>query len=379
MPEAEIIFEDMVAQEAAGLVNPYCTLGELMQELKNDGSNVASEKRQAFLGELRAAVNNASRWIDRHLSRDFFYHVHTDEPTAAGYLESRPVEPYALLFDDHSRAIYREKLFLNYRPVVRMDEIAVMSVNSEGAIQKWQVLQQSYDFTVAYDMSSVNEDYCVVKRLAGPWYYYWPQAYPMGTRTWAVSRPAAILQVRGLFGYPQPTLRPATASAGGSTQASGWRLDSAKALPTGLQLWWTIEADEGVETCTVSVYLDAAHSTLVAQGSGGQGAENAPASLTLKSQSVHGICGTVNVIYTEDDDETTNIIIIGPVIVDRTQVPAGIPGHITLATRLVAAALSGHNRKEVAGMDGQKQSILSNEIPKTVYKLLGNKQTPVVI
>lgn len=61
-----------------------------------------------------------------------------------------------------------------------------------------------------------------------------------------------------------------------------------------------------------------------------------------------------------------------------TDVPTGLPEVISLATQLVAAALSGHNRKEVVGLDGQKQSILNNEIPKTVFAMLG-RQNPVLV
>jgi hypothetical protein len=57
--------------------------------------------------------------------------------------------------------------------------------------------------------------------------------------------------------------------------------------------------------------------------------------------------------------------------VDHTMVPRELPTHIRFATRLVAAAFSGQNRKEVAGLDGQKQEILTNAIPATVYQLLG--------
>lgn len=52
-------------------------------------------------------------------------------------------------------------------------------------------------------------------------------------------------------------------------------------------------------------------------------------------------------------------------------VPEGLPPMITQCTILVAGAFSGHNRKEISGLDGQATSILSNEIPKTVFQILG--------
>lgn len=52
-------------------------------------------------------------------------------------------------------------------------------------------------------------------------------------------------------------------------------------------------------------------------------------------------------------------------------VPTGIPGHISWATMEVAAAFSGQHRKEVAGLDGMKTSVLTNTIPKSVFDILG--------
>lgn len=58
---------------------------------------------------------------------------------------------------------------------------------------------------------------------------------------------------------------------------------------------------------------------------------------------------------------------------DHSTVPIGIPGKINLATRLVAAALSGHNRKQVAGLDATPTEIQDRTIPKTVYEMLGKR------
>lgn len=61
-----------------------------------------------------------------------------------------------------------------------------------------------------------------------------------------------------------------------------------------------------------------------------------------------------------------------------TSVPTGIPGHISHATRLVAAAFSNHNRKQVSGLDGQATQIQDNAIPKTVFDVLG-KRSPILL
>jgi hypothetical protein len=59
-------------------------------------------------------------------------------------------------------------------------------------------------------------------------------------------------------------------------------------------------------------------------------------------------------------------------------VPQGIPAKITEATRKVAAAFSGHWRKEIFDMEGQGHEVAVNEVPQEVYKLLG-KRMPILI
>ena len=56
-----------------------------------------------------------------------------------------------------------------------------------------------------------------------------------------------------------------------------------------------------------------------------------------------------------------------------TAVPTGLPSIINLATILVAAAISGHNRKELQAFDGSKITINDREIPQEVLKMLGNR------
>jgi hypothetical protein len=65
-------------------------------------------------------------------------------------------------------------------------------------------------------------------------------------------------------------------------------------------------------------------------------------------------------------------------VLDPSSVPTDLPGIINLAAKLVAAAISGHNRKEVAGLDGQRIEIHDNKIPKTVFDLLG-RRLPVIL
>lgn len=52
-------------------------------------------------------------------------------------------------------------------------------------------------------------------------------------------------------------------------------------------------------------------------------------------------------------------------------VPTGIPGHINWAAVEIAAAFSGENRKQVAGLDGQVMEVNTTSIPKSVFDVLG--------
>lgn len=52
-------------------------------------------------------------------------------------------------------------------------------------------------------------------------------------------------------------------------------------------------------------------------------------------------------------------------------VPVGIPENIRQATILVAAAFSGHNQKDIVGLDGSREQVIDKAIPKSVYDILG--------
>lgn len=61
-------------------------------------------------------------------------------------------------------------------------------------------------------------------------------------------------------------------------------------------------------------------------------------------------------------------------VTDSAVVPVGLPSRIALSTKLVAAALSGHSRKDVVGFDGAKSSVQDREIPQEVFDLLGARR-----
>lgn len=55
-------------------------------------------------------------------------------------------------------------------------------------------------------------------------------------------------------------------------------------------------------------------------------------------------------------------------------VPTGIPSEVTRAAILLAAAFTGHNSKEVVGVDGSKSQVIDKAISKTVFTLLGSRR-----
>lgn len=60
-------------------------------------------------------------------------------------------------------------------------------------------------------------------------------------------------------------------------------------------------------------------------------------------------------------------------------VPTGIPGHINWAAVEIAAAFSGENRKQVAGLDGEVMEVNTTSIPKSVFDVLGSKSARSIL
>lgn len=51
-------------------------------------------------------------------------------------------------------------------------------------------------------------------------------------------------------------------------------------------------------------------------------------------------------------------------------VPIGIPARVANATIQIAAAMSGHNRKQIIDLNGQAQDVANNKIPDTAIEML---------
>lgn len=133
------------------LVNPYCTLEALKWELKFPQADTSKDD------ELKAAINDASRWIDNRTGRDFFFHDHTTVP---------------LVLDEYD-AIFEGALFLPYRPVITITSLSAgAALLTSGTDYRW---------------------------VAGG-----DRVYRLGA-SWLPARVGNLITVYGTFGYPQAT------------------------------------------------------------------------------------------------------------------------------------------------------------------------------
>jgi len=301
------------------LENPYCSLEAVKRVLKFDEDDTTRDDA------LKASINDASRWLDRFLGRDFFFHDHS-----VAFLE----------FDDDSDQS-EGKLWLPYVPVIQISEVYLGE----------SLLLEEVDFSI-------------VRRIDG-------SAYLLNhDGAWTLSRPDNTVKVYGTFGYAQTSYWTVTEAGDAANQLSNWTLNNLTS--TDVLYWRLIEASP--TEATVEIYLEEAHTNLVASGTGLKAS-----TITLTQENASGISGSVVVNYTADDDETTNTLTPIQPATDTTQIPTGIPGYISFCAAQIAAVFSGHDRKEVVGLDGVKTSIVNNAIPKTVFDALGSKKANSVL
>jgi hypothetical protein len=87
------------------LLNPYCTVQQVKDYLRNQDSAITTQ--------LESAINAASRWIDRYKGRDYYLHDYSSVP---------------LVIDKWDRAIVDEFLFLPYCPIITLTAVTVAGV-----------------------------------------------------------------------------------------------------------------------------------------------------------------------------------------------------------------------------------------------------------
>jgi len=136
------------------LLNPYCTIDELKHELKLPVADVSKDS------ELEEAINNASRWIDDRMGRDFFYHDYSSTP---------------LVLDEFD-AVYDGEIFPKFRPIIEITALSQAGVAYvDGTDYVWK----------AADAHKPDR----IIRLGGG--------------LWAPSRPDHLISINGKFGYVQ--------------------------------------------------------------------------------------------------------------------------------------------------------------------------------
>jgi hypothetical protein len=310
-------------------VNPYVSLAEVREELKMKTTDVVAGS--SMEDDLLRAIDNASRWVDDYTRRDFFFHDFRTDP---------------MVFDQFDDAVYERIVFPRYTPILSITEIMANDL----------LLVDGTDYVV----KNADPELQTILSLKGNWFHvatnWWPTADRM------------TLSIKGTFGYEQVSSIPVTEAGDDSAQLQNWTLQGLGSDP----IYWQLDSVGGGNV-RVRLFSDAGFANLVASGTG-----LATSTITLAQQNASGISGTVEVIYASDDTDAANILTPLSPIIDHSQIPAGIPGKIKTATRLVAAALSGRNRKEWIGLDGQKQDIIESEIPKTVFQMLG-RRAPVLL
>jgi hypothetical protein len=129
-----------------GLVNPYCTVEQVREYIRNGSANSTA---------LEDAINAASRWIDQFKGRDYFQHDYSSSP---------------LVIDKWDKCIDDDLLLLPYSPVIELTQVSVAGVV--------QVAGTDY-----------KAKGCFLVRLGG----VWPEA----------EADADAIKLTGKFGYAQ--------------------------------------------------------------------------------------------------------------------------------------------------------------------------------
>lgn len=142
--------------------NPYISLAELAEELKAPIPDPSLEtepeeiaKVQAELDKWHRAIERASRFVDDWLGEDFFEHDYSTVP---------------LIFDQFSKGVYSEKIFLPSKPVIAITRI---DYGTE---------------TFVADTDYVVDPSGIVYNVRG---------------NWNPSRPDGLVKIYGTFGFPQ--------------------------------------------------------------------------------------------------------------------------------------------------------------------------------
>jgi hypothetical protein len=318
--------------------NPYCSLDDVRRELKNSAADVPADSDVET--DILKSIQYASRWVDDYLRRDFFFHDFSVTPmTYTG-------------FDD---LVLKRRLLPRYQPI-----ISITKINLAGTD-----LVENTDYFV---MNQSNTDEHFIEALFGDWF---PTSRGHSAWPYWGSTQVVTALVYGTFGYTQQSSFPITIAGDTAGQIASLTLSGD--VTAALYYWKLVST--GTSVSQLTVYSDASMTDATAVGQGSTSAGET--TILLGEMYGSGITGTAIVNYTADDSDADNTLTPGAATYDSTQIPTGLPDKIRLATQMVAAALTGRNKKEIVDITGAKTTIKTSAIPKTVLDMLG-RRSPIL-
>ncbi len=296
----------------------YCSRAQVIEDLRN---KAVDEDVIAY------AIEAASRFIDRFKGRDFIFHDH---------------ETSALVIPGPTKLVISEALLLPKTPVITLTEVTESEV----------VLVEGVDFMRA---GGPNGDFKLL-RLKGEW-------TDRGTVT-----------LKGTFGFPvlpEPT----------RVDLTGQVVEVRIAATPDI-----VKASDLVGVTVTDA--DSGEFVFVFAPGDLTGLSVGEYPVTVKRDATLIEAMTLAISDTEDDprierlaDGTRKFTIPqgqgwAATMIAANGVGVGdeifaVPAHVNRAAVMIAANLTGHQQKDVAGLDGQLQTILDRSVPKPALDLLG--------
>jgi len=332
-------------------VNPYCSLSELIQELKMKPSDVA--EKPALKDELLRAIDRGSRWVDNYTQRDYFFHDFSQAP---------------YVFDNFNENVLGWDIFFPFKPIIGLTKLTLGADEDSGT----ELIANKDYYNDSNRIYLLRSSTMFVQNVDIPHDGAGAIRVGPGKGGWCLSRPDRLLFVRGTAGNPQAKLYQMTATGDAAAQTDAWEISSYSTPPA---LYWTMKKVGTV--VTVQVTLDSFGAQVVAKGTGTAGT---PQVVELCEVDGSGFKGLVSINYSADSASANTLAVTPntPAVLDSSSITLNLEGKIRESARLVAASFSGHNRKEIAGLDGETVDITDRKIPDTVYKMLG-RQNPILV
>lgn len=305
------------------LARAYASRAQVVEDLRNKAVDE---------DVIVDAIHAASRWVDRYKGRDFVFHDHTTT---------------AVVIPGPLKLTIGQALLLPKTPVITLTEV----------IEGEKTLVEGTDFVAAGGPEGTFK----LVRIRGEWL------------------DGVTVTLKGTFGFevlPQPSRVDITGQTITATIDASPDIVASSAT-TGVTV---TDATSGE---FVVVFTPAALAALAVG--------EYPVSIKRNSTVIEAV--TLAVSDTETDPKierladgsrkftipqgsgwaVTMIAATGPGVGDEV---FAVPASVNRAVVMLAANLTGHQQKDVAGLDGQLQTILDRTVPKPVLDLLGAPYRP---